>query len=54
MVGARARDGDLVFPHSDTAAKYGVSVDEDTSDRQVAYANWQRPEARRFPWPPEG
>jgi len=54
MVGARTRDGDLVFPHSDTAAKYGVSVDEDTSDRQVAYANWQRPEARRFPWPPAG
>jgi uncharacterized cupin superfamily protein len=53
MVGARTRGGELVFPHSDTAAKYGVSVEEDTADRAVAYSGWSRPDLRRYPWPPE-
>jgi uncharacterized cupin superfamily protein len=53
MVGARNAGDELVFPHSDTAAKYGVSVEEDTDDRAVAYAGWNRPEQRRFPWPPD-
>jgi uncharacterized cupin superfamily protein len=54
MVGARGAGSDLVFPASQTAAKYGASVDEDTTDRSVAYAGWTRPEPRAFPWPPAG
>lgn len=52
MVGARNAGTDLDFPASQTAAKYGASVEEDTSDRQVAYSGWGTPEPRRFPWPP--
>ncbi len=51
MVGARNVDKELAFPASEAAAKYGASVDEDTTDRSVAYANWGAPEPRRFPWP---
>jgi len=54
MVGARNVGTDLVFPRSDTAAKYGASVEETTSDRSVAYSGWSPPEPRRFPWPPSG
>jgi uncharacterized cupin superfamily protein len=54
MVGARGAGSDLVFPASQTAANYGASVDEDTTDRSVAYAGWTRPEPRAFPWPPAG
>ncbi|HEY7629087.1 MAG TPA: cupin domain-containing protein [Thermoleophilaceae bacterium] len=54
MVGARNAGDDLVFPHSDAAAKYGASVAEDTDDRRVAYSGWPAPEPRRFPWPPPG
>jgi uncharacterized cupin superfamily protein len=37
-VGAREQD-ELGFPADETAKRYGVSVDEDTSDGDVAYAN---------------
>jgi uncharacterized cupin superfamily protein len=52
MVGARNAGTDLVFPASEAAAKYGASVEKDTSDRQQAYSGWPAPEARRYPWPP--
>ena len=53
MVGARGIPGrELVFPHSETAAKYNASAKEDTSDRAVAYAGWPPLRPGRFPWPP--
>jgi uncharacterized cupin superfamily protein len=52
MVGARNAGTELVFPQSDVAAKHGVSVDEDTDDRAVAYSGWSPLQQRRFPWPP--
>jgi uncharacterized cupin superfamily protein len=52
MVGARNAGSELAFPASEAAGKYGASVEEDTTDRQKAYAGWQAPEQRRFPWPP--
>jgi uncharacterized cupin superfamily protein len=52
MVGARIAGRELVFPASETAAKYGVSVQEDTDDRAVAYAGWPPLKPGRFPWPP--
>jgi uncharacterized cupin superfamily protein len=54
MVGARNVPGrTLVFPASETAAKYDASVKEDTDDRAVAYADWPPLRPGRFPWPPE-
>jgi hypothetical protein len=53
MVGARnIPNRELVFPRSEAAAKYGASVEEDTSDRAAAYAGWPRLRPGRFPWPP--
>jgi uncharacterized cupin superfamily protein len=52
MVGARNAGPDLVYPASETAARYGASVEEDTEDRQKAYAGWTPPQPGRFPWPP--
>ena len=53
MVGARNAGRDLVYPASPVAARYGASVDEDTEDREKAYAGWTRPEPGRYPWPPK-
>jgi quercetin dioxygenase-like cupin family protein len=52
MVGARNAGSDLVYLASRAASKYGVGVDEDTEDGEVAYAGWAPTEPRRFPWPP--
>lgn len=52
MVGARIAGRELTFPASQTAAKYGASVKEDTDDRAVAYAKWPPLKPGRFPWPP--
>jgi uncharacterized cupin superfamily protein len=38
FVGARRPDEELLYPQDDTAAKYGASVAEDTTDPDVAYA----------------
>jgi len=53
MVGARNAGPELVYPASETAARYGASVDEDTEDRQKAYAGWTPPRPGRYPWPPK-
>lgn len=54
MVGARnIENRKLLFPASETAAKYGASVKEDTDDRATAYAGWPPLRPGRFPWPPE-
>jgi uncharacterized cupin superfamily protein len=54
MVGARnIPERELVFPRSETAAKYGASVEEDTTDRTAAYADWPRLKPGRFAWPPQ-
>jgi uncharacterized cupin superfamily protein len=53
MVGARIAGRELVFPASDTAAKYAASVKETTTDRAAAYAGWPRLRPGRFPWPPQ-
>ena len=52
MVGARIAGRELVFPASETARKYGASVDEDTQDRATAYAGWPQLKPGRYPWPP--
>ena len=54
MVGARnVPNRQIVFPASETAAEYGASVKESTSDRAVAYAEWPPLRPGRFPWPPQ-
>lgn len=54
MVGARFAGRELIFPASETAAKYGASVKEDTEDRAAAYADWPPLKPGRYAWPPEG
>jgi uncharacterized cupin superfamily protein len=41
MVGAR-QGPDVRYPHSDLAARYGASVEKETTDIQQAYANAER------------
>jgi uncharacterized cupin superfamily protein len=53
MVGARNAGTDLVYPASETAARYGASVTEETEDRGEAYEGWAPPRPGRHPWPPE-
>ena len=52
MVGARNAGEGLVYPVSDTAARHGASVEEETPSAQEAYANWERPTPARRTWPP--
>jgi uncharacterized cupin superfamily protein len=52
MVGARIVGRDVVFPVGRVAARYGVSVSEETGDGAEAYAGWAPLQERRFPWPP--
>ena len=51
MVGARFPRKGLVYPVSDVAARYGASVDAETSSPQEAYADWRPPAPARRPWP---
>ena len=53
-VGARAND-ELGFPADEVAKRHGASVDEDTSDGDVAYARVppREPTAYRERWLPE-
>ena len=43
MVGARGGDKDVIFPVSETAARYGASVAEETRDRGDAYSGMSAP-----------
>lgn len=56
MVGARlGEDLDIRFLVSETAARYGASVERETSDRAEAFAGKSsRLEPRPSFWPPEG
>jgi uncharacterized cupin superfamily protein len=53
MVGARNAGTEVVYPASQSAAKHGASVEEDTEDRDKAYAGWTPPGLGRYAWPPE-
>jgi uncharacterized cupin superfamily protein len=44
MVGARKRDGTILYPVNAAAAKHGASVLEETPNPQEAYARFPRPE----------
>jgi uncharacterized cupin superfamily protein len=57
MVGARGEDWNVVYPVSELAARYGASVDEETSDPDRAYVPRFEPSRRerpsywdRLPW----
>lgn len=57
MVGARAVEWNVLYPVSDLAARYGASVDEETSDPRGAYGGRFEPSRRgrpsywdRLPW----
>lgn len=56
MVGARTDDEQLHYPVSELAARYGASVEEETSDPEQAYAQWEQPRLGRpgywddLPW----
>ena len=56
MTGTRSKDMEVRYPVSELAARYGASVDEETSDPDVAYARfelgrWQRPPSwNTLPW----
>jgi uncharacterized cupin superfamily protein len=44
MIGARSEDEQLLYPVSELAARYGASATEETTDGDVAYARFERPE----------
>ncbi len=52
MVGTRKHPETLLYPVSDVAARYGASVEEETSDEGAAYAGTPPPEAGPIglPW----
>lgn len=56
MTGARSDDGQLLYPVSELAARYGASVEEETPDPKVAYAPFEPPRRERpanwdiLPW----
>ena len=52
MVGGRSSEKEIVYPVSEVAARYGASVEEETSSPQKAYSGWRRPEPARRQWPP--
>ena len=57
-MGARAYDGQpdsIGFPADDVAKRHGASVEEDTADGDIAYANvpGREPAAYRDGWLPE-
>ena len=47
MVGARSDDQQLLYPVSELAARYGASVEEETSDPRRAYTRAQFEPSRR-------
>ena len=56
MVGTRSEDMQVRYPVSELAARYGASVEEETSDPEQAFAqfeqgHWARPSSwDRLPW----
>ena len=56
MTGARSKDMQVLYPVSELAARYGASVQEETSDPEQAYAGFDLFERRRpsywdrLPW----
>jgi uncharacterized cupin superfamily protein len=52
MVGARNAGDGIVYPVSEAAARYRASVERETTSMQEAYADWERPQPARCPWPP--
>lgn len=56
MTGTRSEDMEVRYPVSDLAARYGASVEEETTDPDRAYARfelgrWERPSSwSRLPW----
>jgi uncharacterized cupin superfamily protein len=52
MVGARRPDEELLYPVSETAARYGGSVERETDSGREAYARFSRGRPRLLPWPP--
>lgn len=53
MVGSRFAGKGIIYPVSETAARYGASVETETSSPQEAYAGWKLPKPGRRPWPPD-
>jgi uncharacterized cupin superfamily protein len=53
MVGTRSAGDRIVYPVSDTAARYGASAVRETDSAPEAYqaAGWQPPRPARPPWP---
>ena len=49
MTGARAEDEQLVYPVSELAARYGASVEAETTDAEQAYAPFGEPKLARPP-----
>jgi uncharacterized cupin superfamily protein len=54
MVGGRFSRKGIIYPVSEVAARYGASVEAETSSPQEAYAGWRPPVPARRAWPPEG
>ena len=56
MAGARSEDMQVLYPVSELAARYGASVEEETSDPEQAYAGFEWPQPGRpsywgrLPW----
>jgi uncharacterized cupin superfamily protein len=53
MVGARFPQKGIIYPVSEVAARYGASVEAETSSPREAYAHWRPPVPARRAWPPE-
>jgi uncharacterized cupin superfamily protein len=52
-VGLRPKEETLRYPVSEVAARYGISVAEETEDPDEAYADWPGEfQPVRLPWPP--
>ena len=55
MTGARAREKETVYPHSEVARRHGAGVETETRSAAAAYAphpHWQpeQPDLTRTPW----
>jgi hypothetical protein len=56
MVGARKEDGEIIYPISELAARYGASVEAETPDAKDAYAPFEPPQPvkpsswEQLPW----
>jgi hypothetical protein len=50
MAGARWEDPQVHYPVSELAARYGASVDKETSDWRQAYATAEPAQRRRPPY----